>query len=395
MLILCYRASEQPGPSTLTTIPQIDVFVRHSADCAHADDEHWKRCHCRKHLRWTWEGKQYRQSAKTRSWDGAERAKRELELKYEDAQLGKPIADDKPATVEEAIHAFLAEKRGGQAALGTLAKYKLTLCRLQEFCDRLNLLFIRELRLEHLSSWREEWGKYYSSKFALRNNQGRVRHFFRYAQNAGMIHQNPATKLSTIKITDDDFEVDPFTPREYQKILKAIPTCEKISWQNRARVKALVQLQRWSGLSLVDAVCLEKQELIKVGNRYRVDTSRRKTGVRVSNIVPGWLGKELLQIRNGNQSHFFWSGQSSPKSACSVYDKLYRTVFEHAEIINGGSHRLRHLFAVSLLEKGVDMRIVSKALGHKSITITERYYAKWNLKQQATLEQSLTKAWSR
>lgn len=56
---------------------------------------------------------------------------------------------------------------------------------------------------------------------------------------------------------------------------------------------------------------------------------------------------------------------------------------------------MRHLFAVSLLEKGVDIRIVSKALGHKSITITERYYAKWNLKQQATLEQSLTKAWSR
>ena len=144
--------------------------------------------------RWTWQGKQYRQSAKTRSWEGAERARRELELKYEDAHSGKTNEAETPATVEEAINAFLAEKRGGQAAVGTLAKYKLTLSRLQEFCDRQNLSFIREVRLEHLSSWREEWSKYYSSKFALRNNQGRIRHFFRYAQNAGMINQNPAMR---------------------------------------------------------------------------------------------------------------------------------------------------------------------------------------------------------
>ena len=110
-------------------------------------------------------------------------------MKYEDAQNADPRADDKPATIEDAVRAFLAEKRGGQAALATIAKYKLTLERLQDFCDRQNLHFMREIRLEHLSAWREEWSKYYSSKFALRNNQGRVRHFFRYAHNAGMITQ--------------------------------------------------------------------------------------------------------------------------------------------------------------------------------------------------------------
>ncbi len=39
----------------------------------------------------------------------------------------------------------------------------------------------------------------------------------------------------------------------------------------------MMQLQRWSGLSLVDAVCFEKQELVKDASYYRVDTSRRKT----------------------------------------------------------------------------------------------------------------------
>jgi site-specific recombinase XerD len=379
----------------MTTIPSIEIFVRHAADCKYGGDEGWKGCKCRKHLRWTWEGEQYRKTAKTRSWSGAERARRELELKYEAVQRGRPVEEDKAATVEQAIAAFMAEKHGGKTAANTLAKYKLTLARLEEFCDRRNLQFIREIRLEHLSQWRAEWTNYYGSAFALRNNQSRVRHFFRYCKRARMIADNPAPELSPIKVTDDDFEVDPFSEREYRSILKAIPDCTEISEVNRERVSALMQLQRWSGLSLVDAVCLGKNELIKSGDCFRIDTSRRKTGSKISNVIPGWLGKLLLRLKNGNRQHFFWSGQSTPKSACSVYDKLYRRVFEDAGIVDGGSHRFRHLFAVSLLEKGVDIRLVSKALGHKSLAVTERFYASWSRKQQTSLESALTKTWAR
>ena len=38
---------------------------------------------------------------------------------------------------------------------------------------------------------------------------------------------------------------------------------------------------------------------------------------------------------------------------------------------------------------GVDIRKVSKALGHSSLTITERYYAKWNKAQQDILDGDL------
>ncbi|HZQ24915.1 MAG TPA: tyrosine-type recombinase/integrase [Terriglobales bacterium] len=379
----------------MTEIPGIEIFVRHSPDCKYNGDERYKGCRCRKHLRWSYGGKQYRQSAKTRSWSGAERARRELELKYEAAQGGQPVTDNRAVTVEQAVTAFMAEKRGGQTAVNTLAKYKLTLARLQEFCDRQNITFVREIGLQQLSAWREEWAKYYSSAFALRNNQSRIRHFFRYCKRAKLTDDNPAADLSAIKVTDDDFEVDPFTEQEYKRILKAIPGCDGISDRNQERVSALIQLQRWAGLSLVDAVCLGKDELVKVsGNKFRVDTSRRKTGSKISNPIPGWLGNLLLKVKNGNEQFFFWSGESTTKSATSVYDKLYRKVFDQAGIVNGGSHRLRHLFAVHLLEIGIDIRVVSRALGHKSLAITERYYAKWSRKQQASLESALTKGWA-
>jgi integrase/recombinase XerD len=48
--------------------PLVTVFVRHSPGCKYVGDEFCKRCNCRKHLRWTQDGKQYRRMAGTRSW---------------------------------------------------------------------------------------------------------------------------------------------------------------------------------------------------------------------------------------------------------------------------------------------------------------------------------------
>jgi len=63
----------------MSTAPVITIFVRHSADCKYAGNEFSKRCSCRKHLRWTHSGSQYRRTAGTSSWADAEKVKREIE----------------------------------------------------------------------------------------------------------------------------------------------------------------------------------------------------------------------------------------------------------------------------------------------------------------------------
>jgi hypothetical protein len=69
-----------------------------------------------------------------------------------------------------------------------------------------------------------------------------------------------------------------------------------------------MQLQRHSGLSLVDAVCLAKDELIQDEDGFRVRCDRQKTDAHVDNPIPSWLGRELLKVKNGNPEYFFWSG---------------------------------------------------------------------------------------
>ena len=370
-------------------VPTITIYVRHRADCRYASDAFWKRCNCRKHLRWTYQGKEHRRKAGTRSWAAAEALARTIAAEIEAAESRKPLEHNQPTTVEQAIASFMAEKAGGQASRKTLSKYRLTLSRLLDFCTRERIMFVSAITLQHLSAYRAMWDVVYSTPFALRNEQSRLRSFFNYLVKAQLIHFNPARALSAIKVTDDDFRVDPFSKAEVKKIIAAIDKTD-ITPPNKDRIRVLMLLQRWSGLSLIDAVTLERNGLIRTGNNFRIDCNRRKTGTNVSVPIPTWLGKELLRVKNRNEKYFFTSGAPH---AISYVEKAYKRVFEVAGIVNGGSHRFRHSFAVAALEAGADIRTVSRALGHKSMAITERYYAQWSQKQQAKMEKELAAAW--
>ena len=306
------------------------------------------------------------------------------------APQGRGPAPAKAKTVEQAIALFMDSKRGEDLAENTLYKHTLTLNRLQTFCDTEGVFFAKDITLSHLTSWRAAWP--FESPLAKRNNQERVKSFFKFSYDAGIIPANPASQLSSIQVKADEANnVRPFEPKEYKAILAAIPK-SGLQPHNQARVQACMQLQRWSGLSLVDAVCLSKDELLQDGKVFRVRTKRRKTGAPINNVIPLWLGKELLRVKNGNATYFFISGEATTKGAVSTIDKMYRQVFQKARI-DGTSHMFRHTFSVELLKAGVDIRKVSRALGHSSVVITERYYAKWNKAQQDILDGDLARAW--
>jgi integrase/recombinase XerD len=244
-----------------------------------------------------------------------------------------------------------------------------------------------------LTTWRAKWTNF-ESPLSKRNNQERVKGFFKCCYNAGLIPANPASQLSTIQVKANEANsVRPFEPKEYKAVIAAVDK-SGLQPHNAVRVKSCMQLQRWSGLSLMDAVCLSRNQLIQDKKTFRVRAERAKTGAHVNNVIPEWLGRDLLKSKNGNPSYFFISGEATPKSAVSIYDKMYRKVFQTAKI-DGTSHMFRHTFSVELLKAGVDIRKVSKALGHSSVTITERYYAKWNKAQQDILDGDLARAWKK
>ena len=275
----------------------------------------------------------------------------------------------------------------------TIYRHELTLkagpaC-LQDYCDQQGIVF-KDIGLPQLDKWKIVWTV--KTAHARNSFQARVQNFFSFCHSRGMITEGPAEKLDGIPIKVDE-NVRALEPKEYEKVLAAI-SATTMTDANNARIKVLMQLQRYSGLSLVDAVCLSKDELQQNGETFRIVTERQKTGGAINNVIPAWLGEELLQVKNGNPEYFFWTRTTTPEDAPSYFQKLYRKVFKKAGV-DGSSHGFRHTFAIEHLKKGTDIRAVSKALGHSSVTITEKYYSKWCKGQQVVLDDALSAGWEK
>ncbi len=343
MLNLCYVGCMDA--------PLITIFVRHTPGCKYAGDEFSKRCNCRKHLRWSQGGKQYRKKAGTRSWTGAEEAKRRL-----DDQL----AGRKPAVVEEgqaldaAIKTFIQDKKNQGITEKVIDKYERELDRLRDYCAAQCVYTVQGLTRELLTGYAATWDKHYPASLTRSKVRERLRSFLRYGYQAEWLTRIP--QVSKVQVEQDP--TMPLTEAEYAKLLDTCYATFADDRQKCARVHALLQLMRWSGLAIRDALTIQRSGIIHDDKKklYRIVTSRQKTGTHVSVPIPADVAQELLTVLNGNPRYVFWSGNGLEESVTKNWAKYIAQLFDDAEIPKVCymvSHRLRDTFAVDLLQKGV------------------------------------------
>ena len=393
---------------TLSAAPVVTIYVRHSADCPHKDaGEFFRRCKCRKSLRWreTQRGEsgraervQQRRAARTRSWSIAEQEKRKVEnelasLATSDGvdgtvQLQEPLK----TTTANAVSLFMSSKRSQGITSDVLGKYKRELNRLQSFMEKRSRFTPQEISLEDLTVYRAGWDDLYPSSTTRAKVQERLRSFLRFCYESRLMDRVP--RLSPIRV--DEPPTMPLTESQYGALLNA---CKRFPSPKAERAHALVQLMRYSGLAIRDAVTLERLELEYDGTKglHRVTTKRQKTGTHVSVPIPPRVADEVkgAMLLNASPLYAFWNtGTGKPQTAVTNWQHVLREAFRAAGQADGHPHQLRDTFAVSMLEKGVPLEEVSKLLGHESIKTTEKYYAKWVKTRQDRLDTLVAATWA-
>jgi integrase/recombinase XerD len=101
--------------------------------------------------------------------------------------------------------------------------------------------------------------------------------------------------------------------------------------------------------------------------------SRRSRSVHLTFKAQKTL-RTYLDHRGAARDEPLFSGRSRrhPMNGCYAV-QLVASLFEEAAIPNATSHCLRKTFATSLLEKGINLRVIQELLGHSSLTTTQRY----------------------
>ncbi|MFZ1140735.1 MAG: site-specific integrase, partial [Candidatus Sulfotelmatobacter sp.] len=350
--------------------PVITIVTRHNVTCKFRGKEQYKRCDCWKSLRYFQDGKIHYEATKERTWAGAKRAEREKYQAWEEEARGVPAPREKK-TVAEAAELYIADKSQQGLRGETITKNKLTVDRLVKFCDLQGINLVTMVTSEHLIAYRATW-EWYDATESRKNEQTRIKSFFRWCHAHDFTSKNPAAQLSSIK--DERKETKPFEPEEMKAIVAAVPLCGLTEYMAK-RARALILLMRHSGLSVIDAASLAKEELQFATGEYRIVRRRLKTKILVNNFFPAEIAAELQAVPNSNPKYFFWSGKGKEKAIAGNLSRKLKPIFIKAEIEDGHSHRFRDTAAVELLKAGVDIRDVQKFLGHKSLATTEKYYA--------------------
>jgi integrase/recombinase XerD len=361
----------------------LSIYRRHQKRCEHrGEGRSYRRCRCMIWVDGTLGGVEIRKSMRTRDWQKAQDTVREWEAE------GQRVEEAQPITVKEGCDKFMADAKARGLREPTLYKYRLLFSRLQAFAESLGIKCLCECDLDFLRKFRGTWP---NKNIAARKKLEALRAFFRFCWESDWIPSNPAVKLKPPKITDPP--TMPFSREEVTQILAA---CDKYrggrgQWGrvNAQRLRALVQLLRFSGLRIRDAVTLHKDRI--VNGKLLLYTA--KTGTPVHIPLPEFVVHELEMSRGTSPQFYFWSGEGKPKSCVGDWQRSLKKLFRLAGVPDGHAHRFRHTFASNLLLAGVPLDRVATLLGHTNSKITEKHYAPWIRARQEQLEADVRRVW--
>jgi integrase/recombinase XerD len=379
-------------------VPEVNVKSRHREDCKRKSDGNYITCICPKQLLYSRNGKLYRISAATNDWQIAENKARELQERFERAAKGEPEPVATPgangseeATVAEAVARYIQSKRDANYTEKSIGKLQLWFeKRLVQFANRKNLLYIPEIKLAHLEEWRSEWKGEATTRAKI---QGRVVGFFDWCLRRDLISKNPALGLERIK-TNGRKPTIALTDAHFEQVLKAIPKINgETTDEQRTKLRALVLLMRWSGLSIRDALTLERTKLVAGADGWaKLFLRRAKTGVEVYCTIAPETTRELLALQNDDPKYFFWDGEGSKEALVQKWGVLFRKLStkaalkdEHDDPLDFHSHMLRDTFAVWCFNSGMATEDVAALLGHSNIQITQQHYSPWVLSRAERL----------
>lgn len=400
-------ASEN-NPATTT----VTVFTRHNDDCPKAADRFWKRCKCRKSLYIYEAGKVTNISARTRSWEQAEkvaqaeRDKRDpvrvrlQEIEAEEARKRAEVTANS-ITVPDAVDRWL--KSLPKESNKTEVVRARAAWRIKAWAEDQGIETVREITPDVLDFWRGKWAKNAEKRYnrlgqtSSAHFQSRLKAFFIWSLGIGQIDRNPAVLLKPIPLSKE--RTQPLSKTQFDELLTKIEpfTAGTVNQEYKGyaqELRALFLLQRWAGLRILDCLLLPRTGL--VGNRISLVT--KKNGAKIEDrVLPDHVVAALNDLSperpKFRPTHFLWQEGVKLENLSTEWINVITAMNaylnfkdEEGKPMNFHSHMLRDTYAVQLLLAGVSLEDVSKLLTHSSVLTTERHYAPWVKKRLQQLE---------
>jgi integrase len=172
--------------------------------------------------------------------------------------------------------------------------------------------------------------------------------------------------------------------------------------RNAQETRAFCLVLRHSGLRISDVMKLHSSELVPraKGTGWAIQVIQKKTKelvyVPLDDEAYDALQSLPFKGEKDGKEYWFYTGVGSMKTAVKTWRKRITKLFRLALVDEKGQplldefgeprrfehhvspHSWRHTFAISHLNAGTDIKLVSRWLGHASVSVTEKHYGHAN-----------------
>jgi len=270
-------------------------------------------------------------------------------------------------TINEIREEFVVSLRKQDRAQATILAYGTDIKQLIKFVESRGKVTPQEISYEDLTEFLESLrGKNYTEKSISRKINS-IRTFFRFLKDRKFVEQDPSTKLSHPKLETKPPHI--LTELEYRALRDAC--------RGDARMNAIVELLLQTGIRIGELRQVRIED-VKFDNKGKgslhIQPSHRRKGHDIPlNLAAQRAIKAYLKVRPKAETNILFVTRTGRAFLIRNIRASLNRYFEKAKIKKATVNDLRHTFIAYQIQKGVDVAHISKIVGHKRLTSTEKY----------------------
>lgn len=268
----------------------------------------------------------------------------------------------KPIKVRDAHKEFTDFLKNKSHSNATVLAYGKDIDQLASFLSELEKHHVHEVSTEDLQAFLARMAEKGYTPKSLSRKLNSTRTFYRFLKVNEYITDDPSLLVSHPK-----YELAPpriLKPTEYRALRDAA--------RNDARMFAIIELLLQTGIRIGELAELRMGDMQGDQLRIRPFEKHGERTVPLNRAAKEALDRYLKNRPQVQDDHVFITKSGKPFLVRNIRTAIER-YFRLAEIENAKVNDLRHTFVAHHLKHGVSLVLLSKILGHKRISTTERY----------------------
>jgi len=267
-----------------------------------------------------------------------------------------------PIKLRDAHERFKKYLQDNKHSNSTVVAYGKDIDQLVVFLEELKKAHVHDVSKEDLEAFLAKMNKEGYTPKSVSRKINSTRTFYRFLKISEYITDDPS-----LLIAHPTYQLAPpriLTPTEYRALRDAA--------RNDARMYAIIEVLLQTGIRIGELAALKLSD-IKKDSLYIAPFEKHEERIVPLNKRAKDALEKYLEVRPKTTDETLFITKSGKPFLIRNIRTAVERYFRLAEIKNAKVNDLRHTFVAHHLKHGISLVMLSKVLGHKRLSTTERY----------------------